>query len=314
VYSTRQFDGRIARVQGSCSLLQQVTLPLIAAAARSLLLTGIILLGGSVTLYWLLLQHTLATRGAARAARAAVVLILIGLAFSLLAQYLEFRDPRAPAMSEAALLMRTSWGRVWRTQLGLGIAGALICAFVSRTRAAWIPLTACAVALAASPSFASHAMATEHWKALAVSADVMHMMAGSAWIGGLLLLAWMIARGDSNQPSSGATVLMMVRRFSPLALTSATVLVGTGLIGVFLRLTAVQELWTSGYGRLLSAKILLFCCVAGGGLYNWKRATPRLEQTGDAQSMRTSLRVEIAFALALLLVTAVLVATPPPGE
>ncbi len=259
-----------------------------AALARFLVLSALLVLGGSVTLYWLVLRRpaTDDARGSAtqKIARLACTLLLIGLLFSLSAQFLEFRDANAAMMPELRLLLRTGWGRVWLTQLVLALLSLVASVAAARVRAAWLVLTISAIALCASPSFSSHAMASERFHTLAVSADVVHIITGSVWIGGLMVLTLLIATEHARDPQeSGRHALLLIRHFSPIALTAATVIVATGTIGVLLRLTAIHDLWSSGYGRLLTIKIALFLGVLAGGYYNWQRATPRLEQSGDAR-------------------------------
>ncbi len=61
-------------------------------------------------------------------------------------------------------------------------------------------------------------------------------------------------------------------------------------------------------------KLAILGGVAALGAYNWRIATPRLRVSGDVQGIRRSALIELALAAALVAVTAVLVATPLPGE
>ena len=45
----------------------------------------------------------------------------------------------------------------------------------------------------------------------------------------------------------------------------------TGLITYWIYLDSLATLWTTGYGRALAAKMLLFGVTGAIGAYNWKR-------------------------------------------
>jgi putative copper export protein len=49
----------------------------------------------------------------------------------------------------------------------------------------------------------------------------------------------------------------------------------------------------------------------GLGAWNWRQATRRLAETGHADPVRRSMKLELVFAVFVLLATAVLVATSP---
>ena len=57
-------------------------------------------------------------------------------------------------------------------------------------------------------------------------------------------------------------------------------------------------------------KLGILSVVAGTGAYNWLRVKPTLGDVVGARRVRRSARVEVAVALLVLVVTAVLVATP----
>jgi putative copper export protein len=65
---------------------------------------------------------------------------------------------------------------------------------------------------------------------------------------------------------------------------------------------------------VLLVKLVMFAGVCAAGLFNWRRATPQLASSGDPSAVRRSIRTELLLALAVVLVTALLVTTPPPGE
>ncbi|GAC1654444.1 MAG: hypothetical protein NVS4B3_18440 [Gemmatimonadaceae bacterium] len=226
----------------------------------------------------------------------------------------------------AEMVQKTTWGMGWLLQLaGLIIAGfGFHLADQSRrrpppaeatTRAlpfGWLVATAGAVLLAFSPAFSGHASAAPKLQALAVLADGFHVLAVSSWLGSLalVLIAGFPAALRLVETERGPMVAALVNAFSPVALTSAAVAASTGVFAAWLHVGRVPNLWETRYGITLLVKLAILGVVTLTGFYNWRFAKPRLG-TGDATvHLRRSARVEVAVAMLVLLVTAVLVATP----
>jgi putative copper export protein len=76
----------------------------------------------------------------------------------------------------------------------------------------------------------------------------------------------------------------------------------------------VRELWTETWGRYVLVKTVLVLLVVALGAVNWRRLGPRLAQLDGVPALRKSLVTELLLALLVLLITAVLVVTPLPGE
>ena len=264
-----------------------------------------------------------ARRAAAYGARASV-LLLPALALVFLFQLIAFHDPATPIADDARLLLSLHWGRVWLAQAGLAVAGAVAYA---RSLASLPPSGAtsgygsgrlaptaaglAAVALAFTPALAGHAIAEEGWTGFAVAADGLHVLGAGAWLGTLAVIALLSLPAVAG--GGGSRLLGRVRAFSPLALGSASVVAATGAAAILMRFERFSDVWATGYGRWFAAKLVLFACLASAAAWNWRRATPHLAAAGDPARMRRSIRTELALALLVLLATAFLVASPPPG-
>jgi copper transport protein len=255
-----------------------------------------------------------------RLAQSALVLLLIA---SLSRLYEEGRAVLGPgrAFDRSALkmiLFGTSWGGGWL----IGLAGIVVAAIGfgvakrSRTNAGWAIAALGALAIVIAPALTGHARATPP-VGLAVFADVLHVCAACAWIGGLMTLlfaALPIARGvrPTAAISSGPLVASLVRAFHPVALTCAAIVIVSGVCAAWLRLPAVDALWSTSYGRVLLIKLAFVALVLVMGGINWRRMLPSL---GDDQSARRITRTagtELTLAVLVLAVTAVLVSTSPP--
>jgi copper transport protein len=143
-----------------------------------------------------------------------------------------------------------------------------------------------------------------------------------AWLGGLVAFVLLVPRATRAlaPPDRARLLSALLRRFSPIALGAVAVLAITGALQAIPYLTAFDQLWTTGYGRELLAKIGLLVVLAGLGALNRQRTLPalaRIAQAGGTAGatghvLRRTLRAEVALLVAVLGVTAALVDGVPP--
>ena len=194
---------------------------------------------------------------------------------------------------------------VWMT-LGTALIGCLLTlSWLRRSRKLLWPALALSLALAAGFSLSGHSASQSNASGLSVTADWVHIAAASVWIGGLVCLAlvgWQLDGVHRN------TAFM---RFSRIA----TALVGAVVIaGVYLgalRLARLDDLWSTGYGRVLIAKLALVALALAWGAAHHFLVRPRLADHAP-RGLRRSLLGESLVGVAVLLVAAVLVNTAPP--
>lgn len=265
-------------------------------------------------------------RGVIDAARARAASLGVGAAAVLLgaavarlgAQAAAVREPGVPlAALLHTLLVRTSWG--WGWWLQLVAAAVALRAFLRLRRApalSWLSCLVAALALAATPSLAGHAVAAVRYAPLPVLADSLHVLAAGGWLGTLLMVvaAGLPAASRAEPSDRGPLVAELVNAFSPAALVFAGLAATTGVFGAWLHLETLPALWQSRYGRTLLLKLGVLTGVAATGFYNWRRVRPALGDDLGAARLRRSSTVELLIAVLVIAVTAVLVATPPPSE
>jgi copper transport protein len=142
-----------------------------------------------------------------------------------------------------------------------------------------------------------------------------HVLAAGGWLGALLLVvvAGLPASSTLEPLSRSRAVRGMVDAFSPMALTFASALAVTGVIAAVLRLGAWSALTGSEYGRVLLFKLGGVALVILVGAYNWRRVRPRLDASRVGM-LRRSATLELLLGFVVLMMTAWLVATPPPTE
>ena len=258
----------------------------------------------------LAIERTLASR-AALFAVAYVVAALVRL-------YLQNRMMSGDAATDAAHLramsMGTDWGVAWRIQLFAG-AASLVSLLVARVRASmgWYAMSICAGTLAIATTMGSHAHVAPVQPALVSALDFLHILAASAWVGSLFWMATVALPIIQSSPENRASrAAALVRAFSPVALVNATVLALTGFISAKYKFAHWAPLWTTTYGQVLLVKLACLAVVAAIGYHNWRHITPTLGTDETTARLERSASMELAVGLLVIIVTAVLVATPIP--
>lgn len=214
------------------------------------------------------------------------------------------------------LLRDTGWGLAWVLQAIATLAfvtGLFIARAPHGRGVGWMGAGAGAVLLAAVPALSGHAASVGRLNGVAILTDTVHVLGAGVWMGTLAaMLAVGIPAALSTPEGAGAAVASMFRAFSPMALAGAAAVGTTGLLSVVFQLGTLSDVWTTGYGRALMLKLVLLAGVAALGWYNWRRVLPVLGDDAGTHRLRRSARAELGLGLAVLLVTAVLVALPTP--
>lgn len=105
----------------------------------------------------------------------------------------------------------------------------------------------------------------------------------------------------------------MVDAFSPMALTLAGTLAITGAIAAIIRIGSWSAVIGSDYGRVFLWKLGGVVLVLLVGAYNWRRLRPAMD-ADRVVTLRRAATAELALGFIVLILTAWLVATPPPTE
>lgn len=204
------------------------------------------------------------------------------------------------------VLARTHFGAIW-----IGRAVALVLVLVLAAADAWRgrPATlVLAAGVAASTALTGHA-ADRGDLSLAALVDWGHIVAASAWTGGLFALA-LVLRG-AGAHWSPPLFAAVARRFSSLATACLLVVLATGVYNAWLQLGGISPLWMTAYGRVLAAKLALVLVIALLGAVNRFLVVPRLSGggargAGGPARLRANVACEAVLALAVFACTAVL--------
>lgn len=182
---------------------------------------------------------------------------------------------------------------------------------VGRSRRA-VALTACAVATCA-PALTGHTRAATP-EALAVAADMLHLLAGATWLGGLVALV-LVLPDLGGRRTLAAEVLA---RFSVVAAGVLAALVLTGALLAWRIAGSWEVLLETGYGRLLLVKIGVAVVAVLIAAWNRFALVPRLQDASKRRERRAgagllvrTTAAEAGALVAVLLVTGFLVDRSP---
>jgi putative copper export protein len=288
------------------------------ALTRWLVWIGALLIVGSAGAHWLRRRAdvgaTLDPIARARLARlgpGGAVLLTFGLVTVLVAQAVSWfgaadwldRD------NLAILMTGTRWGQTWTVAAGAATVATLM-TIVALVRPAWrgALVGAAAILAAATVPLIGHGAGHGILNWLLHAA---HLVGAGLWIGALAVLTratWTSWRDDA---ASVEALTALLRRFSPLALSGAGLLVSTGAIIAVEHIAPLEALWTTPYGRTLLIKLTLVAGVAAIGWRNWQRLVPAAAATGTTRALRTSVKLELTLSLVgVLLATAWLSGLP----
>ena len=253
-----------------------------------------------------------ATIGVATAGMIAAVVLLITSVIKLYGEtvaMLEF-----PART---ILLATSWGWAWLAQMAACVLAVIAFGGAHRSgnnRGSWVLAAICALILAVTPALTGHAIGSDE-ALFAVPLDVLHVLAGSAWLGTLAMILFVGISAAAKTPggiSIGSRVASLVNAFSPLALICGGAVVATGIATSLLHLEPISRLWTSAYGMTLIVKLALVSLLLSVGTWNWRRVKPNLGGPEGVMALRFSAKLELTASMLVLAVTAFLVALPLP--
>lgn len=217
------------------------------------------------------------------------------------------------------------WTLFGQTVVGAALAmrmAALLFALIvalflpSTRRMSWLLVASGGIALA-TLAWSGHAAAGEGAAGrVRLAADIVHLLAASAWLGGLAMLLMLVSPRKPATQRSLNDARAALAGFAVTGTVIVVLLAATGIanIAFIVGLQGVTTLPSSSYGRLLLLKLLAFAAMLSCAALNRFVLTPRLPHQGASAlpALRWSIALESLFALLVLALVAWL-GTLEPG-
>ncbi len=186
-------------------------------------------------------------------------------------------------------------------------------------RAFWAANVWVAALLLGAFSITSHAAGSLIWPWVAMAVDWVHTLAVGAWVGGLAALVLVLP--VALQPYAGddrrQALLIVLRRFSRLAVSALVLVIATGIYSALNWLYQPTDLVQTAWGGALIVKLALVGSVLILGLAHHIAANPERfarwqQRLGHVGRLILTLRVEVMLALVVLVSVANLSASAVP--
>ncbi len=214
----------------------------------------------------------------------------------------------------STVLNETQFGLVSKARLVLAVILAACLAYDRFPQARWLALGS-ALGFIAAIAWTGHAGSTlGELGNLHLTADALHLIAAAGWIGGLVLLALMLAAARRNQDFAWPSLAQdAAQRFSTLGIVSVGTLLLTGIVNAWILVGSIHALIVTGYGQLLLLKLVVFAIMLGFAAINRFWLTPQLAFSSENEPRLEALRqltrnsvTEIALGLTIFAIVGVL--------
>jgi putative copper resistance protein D len=174
---------------------------------------------------------------------------------------------------------QTTVGRLALARVGFLVLGAAVMRWATPARW-WLAMLCCFGALVCA-GLVSHAAAQPVGRGTAITTQIAHLTAAAAWMGVLMhLLAARRVIESAHTRAEIALLSDIVRRFSPLALSAATLLAASGVYAVLRYFTTPADVLASAYGLTLVVKLILMAPLLAAAFINFRRIRPALLALG----------------------------------
>jgi cytochrome c oxidase assembly factor CtaG/uncharacterized membrane protein len=170
----------------------------------------------------------------------------------------------------------------------------VVAVFASTTAGAAILLVLTVVA-AALPTLAGHGSGLgDH--GLALSAGVTHIAAAMIWLGGLLVLTIHGLRRE-NGYTKDTDLQHSATRFGKAALIAVLLLAVSGIANSYTRLDTVDQLFSTDYGRTVTAKVIVLLALVGVAAIIRRRIVPNLSGDKRRRNFLRLLALEVSLVV-----------------
>ena len=243
--------------------------------------------------------------------------LLVALAFRATCQSANVHGIAAAFDLESlrTVAIESRWGGRFLVQVwaAAGALAAFAWARLVHARSGWLFATLAVCGLGLALPRTGHAMSHG---VVALAAQSLHVLGAGLWVGTLSVLVtgtkpWGIGASTTWDETETAETL---RRFAPLAITGVAALFASGALNAYLFLPSLASVPATPWGRTLLLKVAVVAVVGFLGLLNFRRFRRPKTAGSPSRSPLLLARVELALALFVVTLTAVLTSLPSPGD
>jgi len=192
-------------------------------------------------------------RGTTKLLRISGCVALVATIISLFIEAATVAGPNQFLSSTVTIITSTHFGAYWIARV-VAICAAI---FFAEERYEICALAIGGFLLLTTALTSHNAASTEYVPLVNIASDWLHLTAVSVWVGGLvnftLILTCLQGLKQNRRP-----LAELIQRFSSLAVVSVGVIGLTGLYNLLLEVGTFSALFSTGYGSLVLAKIVLF--------------------------------------------------------
>ena len=181
--------------------------------------------------------------------------------------------PQALDTGLAARFLETRFGVTVLAQAVLAAVAAVVAA-TARTRTQALAAVGVVALAAAAIPWWGHA-GTDELPVVALGSAFAHIIAATAWVGGLVVLITLLRR-------QSASLSLTANKFSRLAGWAFAAVLFTGVVNAALHIGNVSNLWETSWGRLVLGKLIAIGVIGWFGWRNRNVLLPRLDTGGPA--------------------------------
>ncbi len=286
-----------------------------------------------------------------RASDRIVAVIQFGLLGTLVASVVEIETQAYATGGSSALLSFTVLRNILHSHFGTYWLARLVCVFLVQLALMLLPeappdgapprsTPRLSVPMAAAGALAllyllalalsGHAAAVPRMVLTAVLLDWLHLLANSLWIGGMAAIALALlpalraslARSNGDGNDARLAFLVLLDRYSPLALIAVPTAMVTGIFNAQVHLDSLDEFFNSEYGRFLIVKLVLIAIIVTISASHVFRTRPRLKAvlagrregalTPGIRSLILRLSIEPILGAGILLCVSLMGQVAPP--
>lgn len=231
--------------------------------------------------------------------------------------------PAAAVLMLPAVLQQTHFGHIWILHL-VGLLLLWISWLGESEDAGGGPATAmltAAVLIAWTYSATSHAADRGDFSSAQIG-DWLHVIAASLWGGGILGSSMLLPALRTLAPKQRSLVGQLASRLSMLSAAALVLVLVSGVYNASTRISSVEQLLHTGYGQVLTVKLLLVAAMAVIGALNRFILVPAIRcwATGEkgtedrpVRRFITAIRVDTVCVLLVLCIAALLIQSMPPS-